>query len=43
MTYRKTDEDKKIGKAERGAYHMDRWLNEPSKEEAWSVYVRSLR
>lgn len=24
----------------RGAYHMERWLNETGKEEAWSVYAR---
>jgi hypothetical protein len=31
----KLNERKKEG---RGTYHMDRWLNETVKEEAWSVY-----
>jgi hypothetical protein len=28
------------GKKAKGAYHMERWLNETGKEEAWSVYAR---
>ncbi|KAH3914491.1 hypothetical protein HBH56_090000 [Parastagonospora nodorum] len=30
----------KYKKDDRGTYHMDRWLNETGKEEAWSVYAR---
>lgn len=27
-------------KFEKGQYHMERWMNEKGKEEAWSVHVR---
>jgi hypothetical protein len=41
LTSTKTAETEKIPRKEdRGRYHMERWLNETGKEEAWSVYVR---
>jgi hypothetical protein len=40
-TSTKTTETEKISrKGDRDRYHMERWLNETGKEEAWSVYIR---